>query len=427
MPIPKKWISAVSFLCIGLSIWSIDHYFGILIEDLQSLSPPVSNELNLEETTTLFSEISSQTPDWEPTPTTEYKPGPLRPLGEAYTKTIIVPKTKDDDVSWIFSNFGQDPNINAAIYVVDDTTADLHTPRNKGHEVLAYLSFIVEQYHNLSDVNIFLHSHRFAWHNNDFLGNDAVQMISRLSAERVQREGYMNLRCHWEPGCPSWMHPGNKFPHLESPPQFCTAQSPNVSSIPNSNLLPSWTIEADPNKQEEPLLAPIWTQLFPLDRIPPTLAQPCCAQFALSAHRIHALPLARYVFFRDWLLRTPLSDYMSGRVWEYVWQFIFTGRHVLCVDEHVCYCDGFGVCFGGKREYEGFREKERKEGFEKAGVEERKGMEEPEVGMDLQLEAVIQELKDWCEERLEGAKVHGDLATSRAVEAGREWHDGDGF
>ncbi|CAG8980423.1 hypothetical protein HYALB_00003988 [Hymenoscyphus albidus] len=410
MPIPKKWISAISFLCISLSIWSIDHYFGILNEDLQSLSPPIPNELNLEETTTLLSEISSQTPDWEPTPTTEYKPGPLRPLGKTYNKTIIVPKTKDDDVSWIFSNFGQDPNINAAIYVVDDPTADLHTPRNKGHEVLAYLSFIVEQYHNLSDVNIFLHSHRFAWHNNDFLENDAVLMISRLSAERVQREGYMNLRCHWEPGCPSWMHPG--------------------------------TIEEDPNKQEEPLLAPIWTQLFPMDRIPPTLAQPCCAQFALSAHRIRALPLARYVFFRDWLLRTPLSDYMSGRVWEYVWQFIFTGRHVLCVTEHVCYCDGFGVCFGGKKEYEGFREKweekrrleeeldawrERKEGFEKAGEEERKAMEEPEVGMDLQLEAVIQELKDWCEQRFEEAKVHGDLATSRAVEAGREWHDGDGF
>lgn len=63
--------------------------------------------------------------------------------------------------------------------------------RNKGHEVMAYLSYIIDHYNNLSDVNIFLHSHRYAWHNNDLLGGDAVQMVKRLSAERVQREGFM--------------------------------------------------------------------------------------------------------------------------------------------------------------------------------------------------------------------------------------------
>lgn len=60
-------------------------------------------------------------------------------------------------------------------------------------EVMAYLSYIIENHgkSTLADVNIFMHSHRYAWHNSDILDNDAVQMIQRLSAERVQRLGYM--------------------------------------------------------------------------------------------------------------------------------------------------------------------------------------------------------------------------------------------
>lgn len=63
--------------------------------------------------------------------------------------------------------------------------------RNKGHEVMVYLSYIIDHYENLSDVNVFLHSHRFTWHNNELLGNDAAEMVRRLSAERVQREGFV--------------------------------------------------------------------------------------------------------------------------------------------------------------------------------------------------------------------------------------------
>lgn len=196
MPFPKKIIPLLSFFCITVSLWCLDHYFGLLIASVQ---PPNDEDSNPSDTTALLSETNISTPNWNPT--TKYESGPLKPPGSTYIKTIIVPKTKNDDVDWIFSNFGEDPQIQSAIYVVDDPSAELHTPRNKGHEVLAYLSFIVEQYENLSDVNIFLHSHRFAWHNNELLSHDAVQMISRLSSERVQREGYMNLRCAWEPGC----------------------------------------------------------------------------------------------------------------------------------------------------------------------------------------------------------------------------------
>jgi len=120
-----------------------------------------------------------------------FQPGNLKGAGDSYTKAIVIPKTIEEDVSWIEANFGGDENIRKAIYIVDDPTAELHPPKNKGNEVMVYLSYIIDHYNNLSDVNIFMHSHRFAWHNDDLLDNDAVQMIARLSAERIQREGYM--------------------------------------------------------------------------------------------------------------------------------------------------------------------------------------------------------------------------------------------
>lgn len=120
-----------------------------------------------------------------------FQPGKLKAVDESYTKTIVIPRTVEEDVSWLDQNFEDDELFRKSVYVVDDPSAALYPPKNKGNEVMVYLSYIIDHYNNLSDVNIFMHSHQFAWHNNDLLGQDAVQMISRLSSERVQREGYM--------------------------------------------------------------------------------------------------------------------------------------------------------------------------------------------------------------------------------------------
>lgn len=194
------------------------------------------------------------------------------------------------------------------------------------------------------------------------------------------------------------------------------------------------------------MLAKSWSDLFPLDPIPDVLAQPCCAQFAVSRDRIQSIPLARYVFYRDWLLHTQLSDYISGRVWEYIWQFVFTGKHVVCPQEHVCYCDGFGICFGGQPEYNNYWEidgnkKDLQEELQrwemhkeiyKDLVLEGKFQEAERIGIpiegkDQELRDQIAELQKWLDNRNLEAKQHGDVAMNRAKEAGRHWKDGDGF
>jgi hypothetical protein len=237
--------------------------------------------------------------------------------GQNYTKRIVVPKTKKEDIRWLDEEL---PEVPKAVYAVDDATAPLRPPKNKGNEVMVYLSYIIDHYEELADVNIFIHAHRWAWHNNDLLDSDTAQMIRHLSSARVLREGYVNLRCQWFPGCPSWLNPSAD--------------------------------REDEEKKEQKHIAKAWLELFPGSTLPDVLAQPCCSQFAVSRDRIRAIPLAEYERLRRWVLVTKLGSNMSGRVFEYLWQFIFAGTHALCPSIHTCYCDGYGYCFADEEDFQ---------------------------------------------------------------------------
>ena len=236
------------------------------------------------------------------------------------TRGLVLTRMKCNDISWVGENL---EGLDLTIYVADDVNATAHPPKNKGHEVMVYLTFIIEHYVNLPDVIVFMHAHRHTTHNNDLLGFDATEMLQRLQLAHVIRQGYFNMRCHWSPGCPEWLKPN-----------------------PDHEVL---------SKQEEAVLSESWGELFPREPLPPTLAQTCCAQFAVSKKRVQSIPKSRFIFYRDWLLKTPLSDFVSGRVWEYTWQFLFTGQQVHCPAEHICYCHGFGICFEGEERYNAFK------------------------------------------------------------------------
>jgi len=231
-----------------------------------------------------------------------------------------------DNISWVDHElsdlFEPAGSFKKAIYVADNSSAPLHPKKNKGHEAMIYLSYIIDHYDKLPDVSIFIHSDRWTWHNNELLDNDMAAMVRYLKPEKVVKDGYMNLRCHWDPGCPNWL------------------------------LLWEQGNQENIQKHEEKAIAERWHELFPMDRMPAMLSQPCCAQFALSRERILAIPLQRYIFLRSWILRTPLEDYFSGRVFEYLWQYIFTGNAEVCPAMHECYCEGYGMCFGGPEKFD---------------------------------------------------------------------------
>jgi hypothetical protein len=356
--------------------------------------------------------LQADVPENRITPSsTKYNPGIPLP-NYNYTRMIVVPKTKAEDTAWLDEELPDTPK---AVYVVDDRKAPLHPPKNKGNEAMVYLSYIIDHYEKLPDVSIFIHAHRYTWHNNDLLDADTAMMIKHLSSSRVIREGYMNLRCQWYPGCPDWLHPKSAK-------------------------------EEDSEKKEEILVAKAWLEIFPHDPVPDALGQPCCSQFALSRDRILAIPLKEYERLRTWLLKTKLQNSMSGRIFEYLWMYLWTGSPIICPTMHACYCDGFGACFTSEEKFQEWFQSRyyvRQDEWELLGWELQEQVYEEYVQRGRLKEAAVvprgtpermRDLKASIDERWITLDVWRDVALkngkdpeTRAKIAGREWKEGDGF
>lgn len=425
--------------------------------------------------------------------TSPYAVGKMKPAGSNYTKCLVVARLRTENADWIdrdLADMQEDGFFTTAVYVVDQdprlestsrgrkgttsqkktTTAKgknlLSVPANKGHEVMAYLTYILDNYDagTLADVNIFMHAHRFAWHNDELLQRDSAEMVRRLSAERVTREGYMNLRCEWDPGCPAWLRPKQD---AQGPSQHQTpisgegrekkthhhTRDPAVAAE-LAGLIDRPAQATTDESVVEAVLAQNWPQLFPDLPLPEVLSQPCCAQFAVSRDRILAHPRRRYEELRAWLLATDLADYYSGRVFEYTWQVLFAGTAVHCPSMRACYCDGYGVCFGSAAAFERWFELRYKrnemigklrswerqvEEFEflRAFPKEKYAMLGWEKGAEAPKPPDAKKIR-WIEDSIDGmnaelermveqAKKLGDSARQRAVESGREWRDEDGL
>jgi hypothetical protein len=191
------------------------------------------------------------------------------------------------------------------------------------------------------------------------------------------------------------------------------------------------------NKPEEVEIAKAWKVLFPDDPVPETLSVPCCAQFAVSRDQVYKfVPLEKLKFLQKWLLGTQLDDAVSGRIFEYLWHWIFLRLHSVCYREDLCYCDGYGVCFGGQDEG-----KTAKDSFASvmAMVSERKLLEynlgklKEDAETDVETEqmksigAKIEELKLTVAPKIAMAKERGKDPRLRAMDCDREWSNGDGF
>lgn len=230
---------------------------------------------------------------------------------------LVVASLKSEVTSWI------PPGVNAAVYIVDDPSAVLRPPKNKGNEAMVYLTYIIDHYDILPDISIFAHAHHKSRHTDELLRGSMRITLDRLRHAKVLKDGYFNLRCNWEPGCPHWFD-------LEH----------ENDSAPN----------AEPS--EARILKNAWRELHPSKLIPRSAAQPYGAQFAASRQQIRSVSLTQWQAWRDWLLATILTDYQSGRVWEYSWQYVLTGNATFCPPMDTCYCEGYGICFGSRAAFD---------------------------------------------------------------------------
>lgn len=237
-----------------------------------------------------------------------------------------------------------------AIYAVPNNTVPIGPPQvpttppkeftlpaNKGHEAMAYLTYLIDFYHFLPSLILFLHAHEAgynkAWHVDARLHSNVVAART-LRLDLVRERGYVNLRCNPRSNClhlPKNFHPPeithdvwrSFWANTSTPPAevgLLLAKRPNVDEADESGT---------PDLDEEPY---------------PPIADPSGAQFAVTRDAVRQRPREDYVALREWLLATELADTKSGRVFEYLWHVLFGMPGILCHERKKCECDVFGRC-----------------------------------------------------------------------------------
>ena len=154
---------------------------------------------------------------------------------------------------------------------------------------MTYLTFIIDHYDALPATTAFVHANSEQSHN-DVVGHETAEILRNLRNDTIMSKGYVNLRCHLDPGCPVSVYPLN----------------PTDSDIRNHDT--------------RAYFAEIYQSLFSVsqDQVPEQIGGVCCAQFTVTRDRIRERPVEDYIRMRDWITETDQSSYAIGWVFEKV-------------------------------------------------------------------------------------------------------------
>ncbi|KAJ5084457.1 hypothetical protein NUU61_009036 [Penicillium alfredii] len=233
---------------------------------------------------------------------------------------LVFGKTRREDVKWVRDLIQENPNFKPFIYTADAEPEPGFLPPHsaRGREVSAYLSYVVDYYEQLPAYSIFIHANEDQWHN-DLFGPSTKAVLKSLRLEAVDAKGYVNLRCEFEPGCPTSIHPHNPTPH---------------------------DIET---KDTRAYVSQIYMDLFavPLQQVPDHLGAICCAQFAVSRDRIRQRPKSDYQRMLNWVdgpSAEIVDSFGVGWVFESLWHVVFGMDSINCPETLQCRCDNYGWC-----------------------------------------------------------------------------------
>ncbi|CAF9914417.1 MAG: hypothetical protein ALECFALPRED_009588 [Alectoria fallacina] len=216
---------------------------------------------------------------------------------------------------------------------VDPLSTHLQVPANRGHEAMAYLTFLIDNYANIPVAGAgFVHGARWAWHN-DALDYDNAALLAALNVSAaLALSGYHNLRCDWSA---SMCSPSG------APPQGSLETSVNA-------MLEPWNARVVSDAALPGALAALFGgdgsglpkgggRLL-LGRTDAVRAQ-CCAQFVVARDRVWQHSRDEYVALRQWLLdgssdsgvnehsqsgnAAPRDDRVAGRILSYLWHILF--------------------------------------------------------------------------------------------------------
>ena len=191
----------------------------------------------------------------------------------------------------------------------------LAVPRNYGREAMAYLTFIIDNYHKLPRYTVFTHGHYNSWHQVEALPHK----IRALNLTALDQENYISLRCGDELGC-------KPFPYLDT------------QVYENMN----WDGELHTRR--------FWDVIMPNQSLPRYVSYKCCAQHAVTDDAIRLLRLEDWERIRAPLLRdaedfpdmvegpeaSHLNPWVAGNILEKFWHIFFGKAAEFCPDVDFC-------------------------------------------------------------------------------------------
>ncbi|PKX90463.1 DUF3431 domain-containing protein [Aspergillus novofumigatus IBT 16806] len=240
-------------------------------------------------------------------------------LSKTTKPALVVSRvTADGDPSWL------DPlskTYHLCIYTVDGpnpTASTLQVPANRGHEAMAYLTFLIDNYDTIPPAGaVFVHGSRFAWHNDHPAYDNAALLASLNIPAALEQHGYHNLRCDWSVST-------------------CAASAVPQGSLENrvQSVLEPWSARAASDTALPAALGWGGYLAAKLGRNDAVRSQ-CCAQFVVARKNIWRHSRGEYVALRQWLLdgkgagssrrrgAAPPDDRVAGRILSYIWHILF--------------------------------------------------------------------------------------------------------
>ncbi|KAJ6121419.1 hypothetical protein N7512_003884 [Penicillium capsulatum] len=230
---------------------------------------------------------------------------------------LILGKTEGENIDWV-DDFCKSFACTPYTYSLEETPEKGFLAANSsiGHEANAYLTYIVNHYDRLHPYSIFVHGMRDQWHN-DVGGVRTNEQLSNLRFEAIDANGYINLRCQADPGCP-------EFIYLKHPGPVTIAMKYLIDVFPQQ-----------------------YAEIFGVDpsTAPKHVGASCCAQFAVTRDRIHQRPREDYERMLNWVTSTNSTDSFGvGWMMEKLWHIVFQMPAVNCPSVDQCRCDLYGWC-----------------------------------------------------------------------------------
>lgn len=268
--------------------------------------------------------------------------------GAAKPALVIARVEADGDTDWLE---GLSNKYHECIYQTDiprnAASKYLQVPANRGHEAMAYLTFLIDNYDKIPvEGAVFVHGARFQWHNDHpYYDNQALLSALNVSSA-LATTGYHNLRCDWAAStCERSPAQGSLETRIRS------VLEPYNARVVSDMLLPPVLAHIFGGAQAE---GNAQVQLGRSD----SLRAQCCAQFIVSRDRIWQHSRYEYEALRQWLLddgAAPPDDQIAGRILSYIWHILFLPKDngairlnalnsMACPKAKDCYCQLYGRC-----------------------------------------------------------------------------------